>query len=170
MSMAVYPVTGEPLTLIKSDNTRASGIVAETQGGIPEGGPMHGAQVEVTQDRSTTSNGTVRCMVKVTARVPYENNAGYNDTNAVGTISAHTVVTIPKAVADRLVLESTGTAVSNSCEQGITWILRVLAALTYGKSIAGQMVAWNSLNIPMLLGVEGALPLNLDSGSYGSAS
>lgn len=168
MSMTIYPVTGAPLTLIKSDNTRAAGLVGAEQAGLPEGGPMSGGSVEIIQDRATTKNGSVRCMIKANLKTPYlvDTDGGQN----MATISAHTVVTVPKAVADQLVFENTGSAQAQ-CSQAITWLLRVLAAAVYGnKSIAGTITTWSSTDIPVLQGLLGSMPLNLDTGTYGSAS
>lgn len=165
MSMTVYPVTGAALTLNASDIRAASGTFTNSSGGYPAT-PGQGGAIEVSQDRTITKNGVTRVMVKCSAKTPFTPPGSASPTE-LGTISAHLVLTVPRAVSEQMQMEAAGAATKDTT-QTLIWVLAVLTALINNKSLAALPTLATSL--PLVQGVIGALPLNTSSGSYGSAS
>lgn len=170
MSMSVYPVTGELLTLNALDQKAASGVATAENAGLPSG--TLGGVVTVTQDREVTKSGTTRAMIKVGFKTPLTDpySAGGNQSVTMGEISAHCVVTIPKVVANILAYEAAAfdSLGGYRASSNILWLLRVLTALVNNASLGA--VPEITLSSPMIQAFVGSLPLNVDSGTYGSAS
>lgn len=167
MSMTVYPVTGESLSLNATDNKNATGLLEANSGGLPMS--AYGGIVTVSQDREVTKAGATRVMVKVAYKAPMRDPAavGVSEAMAMGEVTAHCVLTVPKRVAETLVFESTG-QLDPYVGGGVAWVIAALAALTNNKSLASLPAV--TADHPLIRGVTGALPLNVESGTYGSAS
>lgn len=171
MSMTVYPITGAALSFNATDIKSATGLVRPEESGLPE--DARGGVVVINQDREVTKAGATRIMVKASFKTPVRDTGQSPNADAVtmGEVSAHCVLTVPKNVANTLVLESTaGTGdLDGSATSAVVWVLAVLTAVLNNKSLA-TLPARTFMQHPMLQGIVGKLPLNVESGTYGSAS
>jgi hypothetical protein len=168
MSMTVYPVIGESLTLTASDQKNASGIAAGESAGMPDG--TLGGAVEVSQDREVTKAGATRVMIKVGLKTPLTDpyNAQGNQTVTMGNLSAHCVITVPKVVADVLAFEAaTAGAQGLRAASALQWIVRALTALVNDASLPA--IEGSTFDSPVVKSIVSGLPLNVDSGVYGTA-
>lgn len=169
MSMTVYPITGSALSLTATDMKSATGVVPENSGGLPEG--SIGGLVTVTQDREVTKAGSTRVMIKVAYKAPYRdpgNTVAGTDALTMGEISAHCVLTVPRNVANILNYEATGATDDRGAQIGVVWIATILTSLLNDKSLASlPETTWEH---PLVQAIVGKLPLNVETGTYGSAS
>lgn len=168
MSMTVYPITGAALSLTATDMRSATGIIPAESGGLP--GDV-GGMVTVTQDREVTKAGSTRIMIKVAYKAPFRdpgNVVAATDSLTMGEVTAHCVLTVPRNVASILNYEATGATDDRGVQGGIVWIATVLSALLNDKSLASlPEVTWEH---PLVQAVIGKLPLNVETGTYGTAS
>lgn len=165
MSMTIYPITGAAQTLEMSEPKIANGLVKANTGGYPSSAGGGGA-LELSQDRSVTTAGATRVMIKLSLKTPWT-TSNADPTPQIGTMSAHTVVTVPKVMANALVYENSGISDPNVATT-VVWLLAALNAVVQNKSIPALPSV--SFDLPMIAGLVGGMPLNLASGSYGSAS
>lgn len=165
MSMTVYPITGAAQSYLKTDNNTAAGSGVAGTGGYPAGAT--GLGVEIRQERSVTKAGATRVMIKLTGQVPYTVDPNGVANWKVSPATVHMVVTVPKSLSEVLVMEHSG-VLTKTAMTAIQWLIANLCAIVQTKSVAALPTVSGSL--PMIQGLIGAMPLNLDTGTYGSAS
>lgn len=168
MSMTVYPIRGAAMSLTATDMKSASGIVPSSD--LP--GNAIGGVVTITQDREVTKAGSTRVMMKVAFKAPFRipdgNVATEADTLSMGEISAHCVLTVPRNVASILNYEAAGATEDRGAQVAVVWIATVLTALLNNKSLDNTPeMTWEH---PLVQAIVGKLPLNVETGTYGSAS
>lgn len=165
MSMTVYPVTGAAQSYLKTDNTLAVGSGVAGSGGYPA--DANGLGIEIHQERSVTKAGATRVMIKLTGMIPYSLDPSGALSWKVAPASVHMVATVPKSLSEALVMENSG-VLSKSVMTAIQWLIANLCAIAQTKSVASLPTISGTL--PIIQGLVGAMPLNLDTGTYGSAS
>jgi hypothetical protein len=110
-------------------------------------------------------------MIKVAYKAPFRdpgNVVAGTDTLTMGEISLHCVLTVPKNVANILHYEAVGATEDRGAQIGVAWAAAVLTALLNNKSLAAMPTV--SIELPLVQAIVGKLPLNVETGTYGSAS
>lgn len=150
-----------PIEFSAVDAKTATTTISRGDAGLPEGN--FGGQVTVEQDRSSTKNGVTRVLVKTSIKTPIASADG-NTITGVQPITAHVVLTVPRSVAERMILEESGATSDAYTSTVCAWLSALIVPLFTGKSLVSVP---DYTTPPLVRAITSGLPLNMDSGTYG---